>query len=81
MRLLRRIVCEIPDRVVLLQASEHDLLSHAVKKRGLLSVKQSGAVKRAARSAPLQVVRQVNDSMLDCSPGRHIPYDRIEFSI
>ena len=56
------------DKVVLMQAGDHDLNSHT-KKRGLLSVKQRGAVKRAARSAPLQVGRQIQDSMLDCSPG------------
>ena len=63
------------DKVVLMQAGEHDLNSHT-KKRGLLTVKQRGAVKRAARSAPLQVGRQIQDSLLDCSPGKHIPYDR-----
>ena len=63
------------DKVVLMQAGEHDLNSHT-KKRGFLTVKQRGAVKRAARSAPLQVGRQIQDSMLDCSPGKHIPYDR-----
>jgi ribosomal protein L30E len=66
-----------PDNVVLLQAGNHDLDSHAAgKQKSLLSVKQRGAVKRAARSAPLQVGRQVHDGMLDFSPGKHIPYDR-----
>ncbi len=35
-----------------------------------------GRCGRAARSAPLAVGRQVHDSMLDCSPGKHVPYDR-----
>ena len=37
-----------PDRVILLQAGEHDLNRHAVKKRGL-SVEQRGVVKRVHR--------------------------------
>ncbi len=50
--------------VVLLQAGNHDLKSHAAgKQKSLLSVKQIGAVKRAARSAPLQVGRQVHDGI------------------
>ncbi len=39
-------------------------------------MKERGAVNWAARSAPLAVGRQVYDSMLDCSPGKHLPYDR-----
>ncbi len=66
-----------PDKVILLQAGDHDLNGHAVKKRGLLSVKQRGAVKRAARSAQLSVGRQVHDSLLDCSPGNQITGTRI----
>jgi hypothetical protein len=66
-----------PDTVVLLQAGNHNLNSHAAgKQRSLLSVEQRGAVKPAALSAPLQVGRQVHDSMLDCSPGKHLPFDR-----
>ncbi len=65
-----------PDRVILLQACDHDLNSHAVKKWGLRSAKQKGAVKRAVRSAPLSVGRQVHDSMLDCNPDKHLPYER-----
>jgi hypothetical protein len=71
-----------PDKVVLLQAGEHDLDSHTiqVKQLGLLSVKQRAAVKRAARAAPVSVGRQVHDtndvSMLDFSPCKQIPFDR-----
>jgi hypothetical protein len=35
-----------PGGVILLQTGKHDLNSHAVKKRGLLSVKRRGEVKR-----------------------------------
>jgi hypothetical protein len=66
-----------PDTIVLLQAGNHDLTSHAAgKKKSLLSVKQRAAVKRSARSAPLQVGRQIHDGMLDFSPGKRIPYDQ-----
>ncbi len=65
-----------PDKVVLRQAGQYDLNSHTVKQRGLLSVQQRAVVKRAARSAPLSVGRQVHDSMLYFSPGKQIPFYR-----
>ena len=69
-------VQQYPDRVVLLQSGEHTLDSHVGRQRGKLSVKQRGAVKRAARAAPLAVGKQIHDGLLDLSPGKHIPFDR-----
>ena len=45
---------EYSDRIVLLQAGTHTPESHLGGK-GILSVKQRGAVARAARSAPMAV--------------------------
>ena len=65
---------EYSDRIVLLQAGTHTPESHLGGK-GILSVKQRGAVARAARSAPMAVGSQVHASMQNFSPGRRIPYD------
>ncbi len=77
MRILRCVVCEkLRGQDGLLQAGNHDLNSHTLKQRGLFSVKQRGAVKRAARSSPLSMGRQIYDSMFDFSPGKHIPFHK-----
>ena len=57
------------------KAGTHTLDSHSGEQRGALSVKQRGAVKRAVRAAPL-AAGQVQDGMLDLSPGKHIAYDK-----
>ncbi len=53
-------VQDFRDRVVLLQAGAHDMKSHDESK-GILSVKQRGAVERSARAAPLALGSQVHE--------------------
>jgi hypothetical protein len=65
---------EYSDRVVLLQSGVHTPESHLGGKV-ILSVKQRGAVKRAARSAPMSVGSQVQSSLQNFSPCRQVPYD------
>jgi hypothetical protein len=67
-------VKEYADRIVLLQSGNHTPESH-LHGLGILSVKQRGAVERAARSAPMSVGSQVHASLQNFSPGRRIPYD------
>ena len=65
-----------PDKTVMMQAGDHTCESHVGKQRGVLTVKQRGAVVRAARAAPLSVGRQVHDGLLDDSPGKRVPFDK-----
>jgi hypothetical protein len=62
------------DRIVLLQSGTHTPESHLGCK-GILSVKQRGAVARAARLAPMSVGWQVHASLQNFSPGQRVLYN------
>lgn len=57
-----------------MQAGEHGPASH-IHCRGILSVKQRGAIKRAVRAAPMTVGAQVHANLQNFSPGRQVPFD------
>ena len=66
---------EYADRYVWSQAGSHDLNSH-IESKGILTVKQRGAVERVARATPLAIGSQVHASLQNFSPGRRVPFDQ-----
>ena len=66
---------EYADRYVWSQAGSHDLNSH-IESKGILTVKQRGAVERVARATPLAIGTQVHASLQNFSPGRRVPFDQ-----
>ena len=57
-----------------MQAGEHGPASH-IHCRGILTVKQRGAIKRAVRAAPMTVGAQVHTNLKNFSPGKQVPFD------
>jgi hypothetical protein len=47
-----------------------------MRPKGILSIKQRGAVERSARTAPLAVGSQVHASLQNFSPGQRVPHDK-----
>jgi hypothetical protein len=62
------------DRVVLLEAGQHRLDSHA-QSRGVLTPKQRDAVVRAVRSAPIAVCSQVLSNLQNFSPAKQVAFE------
>jgi hypothetical protein len=63
------------DKVEVALAGEHTASSHS-RSSGIVSVKQMSAVKRAVKSSPLSVSRQVHANLENFSPKKIVPFDR-----
>jgi hypothetical protein len=59
------------------QAGSQDLnLNSHIELKGILTVKQRGAVERVARATPLAIGTQVHASLQNFSPGLRVPFDQ-----